>query len=159
MKAKEMLLFLVLGVISCTGFVKNYGLINPSPTVTKDFENFHVDPQLQYYISGSDLHPNAVIGLRRDVAVDPRTLWKKIDMTPGKMEELLWYMKARISQLGISLYLYGFELLTPDGKSIGVWYSIPTARTMLRVNEDKTVWIETPDLETYEKLEPREKDS
>jgi hypothetical protein len=153
MKWKYALWFLLLGMISCSGLIGNYGLINPSAGVTGDFESFRINPDLDYYISGSDLYPNAVMGLRRDLHLHPQTLWKKVAMTPEKMEEIVGYMKAKVAELG--LYLQGFELITPDGAPVGVWYSIPPARTLLRVNEDKTLWIETPDIDTYEKFEIR----
>jgi hypothetical protein len=158
MKWKYALCFLLLGMISCSGLIRNYGLINPSAVITNEFESFRINPELNYYISGSDLHPNAILGLREDLQLDPRTLWKRVVMTPTKMKELVGDMKTKVSEFGLSLYLYGFELITPDGRPVGVWYSIPTARTLLRMNEDNTIWIETPDIDTYEKfeVEPRE---
>ena len=54
---------------------------------------------------------------------------------------------------------YEFELLDRGGKKIGFWYSLLSARTFLRFEEDGTVLLPTPDLDTYEKLEPeKEKD-
>ncbi len=145
--------FLLLGIISCSGLLRNYGSINPSAGITQGFEHFNVNPEFHYYVSGSDLYPNAILGLRKDLRLDPKTLWKNIAMTPAKMKEIVGDMKARTSQLGPCLYLYGFEMTAPDGRRVGVWYSIPTARTFLRMNEDKTIWIETPDIDTYEKFE------
>ena len=153
MKGKYALCFLLLGMISCSGLLRNYGMINPSAVITNEFESFRINPGLNYYISGTDLYPNAVMGLCKDLQLDPRTLWKKVPMTPGKMEEIVGDMEARVRELG--LYLQGFELVTPDGRPVGVWYSIPVARTLVRVNEDKTIWIETPDIDTYEKFEIR----
>ncbi len=42
-------------------------------------------------------------------------------------------------------------MLDNNGKPIGVWYSILSAQTFLRMNDDGTVRIDTPDLDTYEK--------
>lgn len=158
MKWKGALFLLLLGMISCAGLTRNYGLINPSAGITNDFERFNVSHELDYYISGSDLYPNAILGLRRDLRLDPKTLWKKVPMTPAKMKELVGDMKAKVSEVGLSLYLYGFKLITPGGRQVGVWYSIPQARTLLRMNEDGTIWIETPDIDTYEKFEVRIRD-
>ncbi len=41
-----------------------------------------------------------------------------------------------------------------NGRPIGVWYSLLRARTFLRMQENGTVRIDTPDLETYEKSRP-----
>jgi hypothetical protein len=41
----------------------SYGKIRPSREVTAAYECFTVDPNLNYYISGSDTYPNAIIGI------------------------------------------------------------------------------------------------
>jgi len=146
-------LVILLGMISCSGSLRNYGTINPSEEVTGDFERASVKTEWRYYVSGADLYPNAILGLRKDLQLDPGTLWKSVAMTPEKLKELVGDMRAKAFTLG--QYLYGFELTTPQGAPIGAWYSMPTARTMVRLNEDGTVWIETPDIDTYEKFEPK----
>ena len=151
MRWRNALFFLLfLGMISCSGLIGNYGLMNPSDGIRADFESFNINPEYRYYISGPDLYPNAILGLRKDLRLDPRTLWKNVAMTPAKMKEIVGNMKTRAFQYG--LFFYGFEVTIPDGSPVGVWYSIPTARTLLRVNEDKTLWIETPDINIDEKF-------
>jgi hypothetical protein len=148
------LLLLCIGVLSCSGSLfRNYGRILASGEVTRDLESGVVRPELRYYTSGSDLYPNALIGMHRDYRLDPETLWKEVAMTPGKLREIVGYMKAKASEY--HHFLYGFDLLDTGGKKIGFWYSILTARTHLRFEEDGTVMVQTPELETYEKLEPR----
>jgi hypothetical protein len=39
----------------------------------------------------------------------------------------------------------GFALFDDKGKQIGVWYSLPDARTSLRMKDDRTVIIFTPE--------------
>lgn len=144
-------LIIPLVIISCSGSLSNYGLITPSERVAGEFARFNVRTEYRYYRSGSPLYPNAILGLRKDLRLDPRTLWKEVEMTPLTMKELVGGMQTKA--FGLGLYLYGFELTTPDGSPVGSWYSIPTARTLLRMNEDGTIWIETPDIDTYEKFE------
>jgi hypothetical protein len=50
-------------------------------------------------------------------------------------------------------YQYGFELSDDKGRPIGVWYSILKARTFLHMQENGTVRIDTPELDTYDKLD------
>jgi hypothetical protein len=142
---------LLFGMISCSGLIRHYGIIDSSDSVTEDFERFEVNDALRYFISGSDLYPNAILGLRADARLDSKTLWREVAMTSTAMKEFVEGMKTRAFNLG--LYLQGFKLITPDGRPVGVWYSIPQARTMLRVNDDKTIWIETPDIDTWDKFE------
>lgn len=149
------LLLLYLGVLSCSGSLfRNYGQILPGGEVTRDLENGVFHPELRYYTSGSDLYPNALIGLHRDYRLDPETLWKEVAMTPEKLRGIVGFMKTKASEF--SQFPHEFELLDTGGKKIGFWYSILKARTYLRFEEDGTVMIQTPELDTYEKLESKD---
>jgi hypothetical protein len=146
-----LLLAVCLSAVACTGtFFKNYGRINPNIETTRAFESYQVNADFRYYISGSDLYPNALMGLHRDYRLDPETLWKEVTMTPAKMKEIVEHMKTKADEF--RLFQYGFEMSDDKGRPIGVWYSILTARTFLRMQENGTVRIDTPDLDTYEKM-------
>jgi hypothetical protein len=150
-----LLLVLCLGVLSCSGSLfRNYGRILPSEEADRDMEGGVVHPEIRYYTSGSDLYPNALMGLHQDYRLDRETLWKEVAMTPGKLREIVGFMKAKAREYG--QFPHGFDLIDTGGKKIGFWYSIFTARTFLRFEEDGTVMILTPALETYEKLEYRD---
>ena len=68
-------------------------------------------------------------------------------MTPEKMKEIVEGMNTKA--LTHREYQKGFELLDNNGRPIGVWYSLMRARTFVRMQEDGTVRIDTPDL-TYD---------
>jgi hypothetical protein len=91
------------------------------------------------------------MGLHRDYRLDPETLWKEVAMTPARMKEIVEDMKTKAAEY--RLFQYGFEMSDDKGRPIGVWYSILSARTFLRMQEDGTVRIDTPELDTYEKIE------
>jgi hypothetical protein len=147
-----LLLVLCLGFIACSGSLfRNYGRILPSNEADRDMEEGVVHPELRYYTSGSDLYPNALMGLRRDYRLNRESPWKEIGMTPAKLRETVGFMKAKSFEYG--QYPYGFDLLDTSGKKIGFWYSIMTARTFVRFEEDGTVTILTPKLDTYEALD------
>ena len=67
-------------------------------------------------------------------------------MTPEKMREIVGYMNSR----ALSHRQTGFELLDNNDRPIGVWYSSLEVRTFLRIQEDGTVRIDTPALDTHE---------
>ena len=137
-----------MSTVACASLFMNYGRIDPSYEVTQAFEGYQVNPQYRYYVTGPDINPNAIMGLDRNYRLDPSTLWKEVDMSPGLMKELIRGMKAMV--FGNQNGLYGFEILDDKGRPIGVWYSILQARTFLRMNSNGTVRIDTPPLETYE---------
>ncbi len=147
-----LLVAVCLSVTACAGFrFQNYGRIDPSAETTRAFESYQVNPEFRYYISGSDFTPNALMGLNRAYRLDPRTLWKEVQMTPEKMREIVEHMKTKAFEYDERQY--GFEMSDDTGRPIGVWYSILTARTFLHREADGTVRIDTPDLDTYEKFE------
>jgi len=145
-----LIITLSLGTYACTAqMYKSYGRITPADEATRAFASHQVNSDYRYYISGSNLHPNAVIGLDRRYRLDPKTLWREVEMTPAKMMEIVHYMNAMAATQRD--FPKGFEMQDDSGRSIGVWYSLPRARTFLRMQGDGTVRIDTPDLNTYDK--------
>lgn len=146
-------------IVACTAFIscaagnaalKNWGKIEPDPEVGKSFETYQVNPNLNYYISGSDVYPNAILGLNNEYTL-VSTLWKKVEMTPAMLQTIVTDMKMRA--LNINQSQFGFAVLDNRGKRIGIWYSLLSATAPVRMKEDKKVIIYTPDIDTYEKFE------
>ncbi len=117
--------------------------------VTRTFETYQISSEYDYYISGSDVYPNAIIGLDKAYTLET-DLWKKVEMTPKKLRELVTDMKDKATTVNYGMPLYGFVMLDDKGKQIGVWYSILGAKTFLRMKDNRTVIIYTPDIDTYE---------
>ena len=138
------ILALCLFTVACSpSLFSNYGRITPDGEVTKAIEGYQVNPEMRYYISGSNLRPAALIGLHKAYRLDPSTTWREVTISPVKMQEIVENMRDRTFIRKPSLQ--GFEMSDNSGRSIGVWYSALEARTFLRVNEDGTVRIDTPD--------------
>ncbi|MCE5264459.1 MAG: hypothetical protein LLG97_13120 [Deltaproteobacteria bacterium] len=146
-----LLLLACLGTTACTaGLFPTFGRINPNDEATRAFDDCTVNTDFRYYVSGPDDHPNVIVGLHRDYRFDTQGLWKEVEMTPAVMKNIVSSMKEKSSTR--QRYLYGFELVTPDGRPIGVWYSIPTARTCMEMKKDGMVRLDTPDLDTFHEL-------
>lgn len=137
----------------CAGTLsKNYGSIIPDGHVTDAFDKFQVNPNFNYYYSGSEVYPSAIIGLDKAYTLDS-DLWKKVDMTPAKLRELVTYMKDKATTVNFKAPLYGFTMYDDKGKQIGIWYSIIEAKTFLKMKDSNTVIIDTPDINTWLKYE------
>lgn len=147
------ILMLCSSIAACSGSLfRNYGRINPDEAVARAVEGYRVDSEMRYYVSGADLYPNALMGLNRAHRLDPSTLWKEAPgMTTPKMKEIVDNMKTKASEH--NTFQHGFEISDNKGRPIGIWYSVLWAPTLVRMNEDGTVRIDTPALETYEMLE------
>jgi hypothetical protein len=143
-----LIMVLCMSMVACASLSRNYGRFIASAEVTKELEGYQVNPDFRYYISGSDLYPNALMGLDRNYHLDPATLWKEVDMSPPQMKAIVDAMKSKVFTLFTTLH--GFTLTDNNGRPIGIWYSILKARTFVRINDNGTVRIDTPDLDTYE---------
>jgi hypothetical protein len=147
-----LLLVLCAGAVACASLFPNYGAINPKSEVTQAFEGYEVKSDFRYYVSGGLMYPNALMGIHKDYRLDPRTLWKEVPgMTTAKMTEIVDNMKTKASRH--NMFQFGFEMTDNKGRPIGVWYSVLWARTFLRMNEDGTVRIDTPDLDVYQRTQ------
>ena len=137
----------------CAGsFFMNYGKISPDMAVTNAFETYQINTEYDYYISGSDVYPHAIIGLDKAYILDS-DLWKKVEMTPKKLRELVTDMKDKATTVNYGMPLYGFTMFDDKGNKIGVWYSILEAKTFVKMKDNRTVIIYTPDIDTYDKYD------
>ncbi len=135
----------------CAGSLfKNYGEISPNQEVTKAFETDQINTEYDYYISGSDVYPNAIIGLDKAYTLES-DLWKKVEMTPKKLHELVTDMKNKATTVNAAMPLYGFLMFDDKRNQIGVWYSVLEAKKFLRMKDNRRVIIWTPEIDTYEK--------
>jgi hypothetical protein len=134
--------------------LKNYGRIVPDGRVMEAFNKFQVNPNYDYFYSGSEVYPSAIIGLDKAYALDS-DLWKKVDMTPAKLREIVMSMKNKAASVNFTAALHGFAILDDKGKQVGVWYSIMEAATnsYVRMQDSKTVLIDTPDINTWLQFE------
>jgi hypothetical protein len=66
--------------LGCTGtLLKNYGSFQTSAIATGNFEKSLINNDYNYFISGSDVYPVAIFGLKKDYVIDSDDdFWKKI---------------------------------------------------------------------------------
>ena len=123
-----------------------YGKLRPSGEATAAYEAFRVRPDLTHYISGSDAHPNALMGIDASWTL-ASDLWKKRELTPEGMKDLVQGMQAKaLERLSP---LQGFDILDHRDRQIGTWFSLPGLHVTIRILEENRVEISTPPLNTY----------
>ena len=148
-KRQAMIVLAILwaaGVLwGCAG--GRYGNIFPDGRTTSDFEAFRIDPGMNYYYSGPDLYPNALIGLKKEYVLD-NDLWKPMQPTPASFRDMILHMQEKARDY--REFQHGFLIYDEQGKPIGVWYSILKARTFVKMGEGNKVVIYTPDLIIYQ---------
>jgi hypothetical protein len=132
-----MVIFFSTLVLACTG--ANQGGLRMSRDVNNLFESYQVLDNYNYYYSGPDARPNAILGIHDDYTLRS-DLWKAVDLTPDQLR--LW-IRMMTDHRGTSLRTYGARVIAPDGKDIGIWYS-PWNWTAVRMEDDRHVVINTP---------------
>lgn len=98
-----------------------YGSFSPSTDVTQAFNRYQIDSNLNYYICGSKVYPDAIIGIDKGYTLDSK-LWQKIEVTPKAFEKLIFDMQREHGNL-LGANHQGFAILDDMGMQIGVWYS------------------------------------
>lgn len=111
---------LVAGVvfsIMLTACTKNYGRFSKSAQVDLAFRQGDHQPGYQYFYAGRDTMPYAIIGIDRSYTV-PSRYWIPFDPEPEQLRKMAGNMYGKHRY-----HPTGFQILDPDGKVIGVWYS------------------------------------
>jgi len=145
---------LILGLAGCAGAGMQRSF-QPDRDVDRSFERFEFRQDLNYYSSGSDSHPNALMGLGKEYILES-DLWKKVDKAET-LREMVQGMQKKTGEL--YLVLHGFQILDNGGKAVGIWYAILSARAHLVMTGAKRILVYTPDIDTYLRYEEIEGDT
>ncbi len=142
---------LVLGLLGCASFYRSYGQVVPDEGVTQSFAAYRLDPGMNYYFHGSDLHPNVIIGLKKQYVLANK-LWQPIKADPRTFKGFVAGMQHKAGE--ISQSLYGFVMKSPDGQILGVWYSMLTVNMTVKMGEGNQVDVFTSHINVYDKDSP-----
>jgi len=136
------LMLLMVGLQGCVG----NGRFFVDQEATEAFMSPEIRPGMNYYIIGSDVNPDVLMGLNRNYVLD-NTSWKKVDMTQALMKEIVSRMNAKASTAGQNLY--GSVMLDQEEKPVGIWYSTDylQSTTSLEFRKDNHLLIRNSDLE------------
>ncbi len=118
------------------------GRLENSPDVTRAFQNSEILPNHQYYISGFQTLPYAIIAIDQQYQLRP-SRWTPIDMNSNVMNVLIY----RMDQV-YSLNPRGAWILDSEGNRLGAWYSSQYQTTVRRQKDNGIVIVspEPPDL-------------
>ncbi len=133
---------LVAFMASCAG-TGNYGKLVHNDKVKKAFETYQIPLNHTYYYSGPDALPRAVIGVRNEYHLESK-YWKPVELTQKLLKR--WFEIVNASRNGFTLNQNGSDILTPDGRQIGIWYAVKNwkDRVTVKMIDDKTVNISLP---------------
>jgi hypothetical protein len=145
------LVAMVVLLAGCGGMaLQKWAMFKSNDDVKKGFESYTLNPAYTYYYSGPDAHPIAILGVKKDLILEPADLWKPIK-SPEQLKEAVVGMEYYLR--GLNHYAWGFDIIDRQNNKIGIWYSIPLATTTTLEKGNGVVAIYTPDIETYMRLE------
>ncbi len=133
-------------LFGCAALTRNYGTFVPDDSVTRHFESFQMDPDMNYYFSGSSSYPNAIMGLKKEYVLD-NDLWRPVKPDPKVFHDLIEGMLFKTGETGV--FLHGFVMRAPNGKAIGVWYSLLSVQMKVKMGEGNKVIVYTPEQHVY----------
>ena len=145
-KKYSLLLLSVMILFGCAAVTHDFGTFRPDQSVEKNFEDFRLDPAMNYYFSGSDVYPSVIMGLNKQYQLE-NDLWRPLAPDPRLFKELITSMQARAWDFG--KIQRGFVMQSPDGQAIGVWYSPLGLQMRLKMGADGKVVVYTPDPNSY----------
>jgi hypothetical protein len=106
--------------LACSG---NMSYFRQSRDVSKMFESGEVLPDHRYYVGGPS-KPNAVVAIHKEYTLESDS-WKEISVDPASLADLIKRVGFVPGAEEKSRRLpNGAKIISPDGRQIGVWYSV-----------------------------------
>lgn len=140
-----LVVLLILPIIVGCGGV--YGNFVYDEAVDEIFEAPTVLPQHNYYFSGPESRPRAIIAIDNGYTLASK-LWKPVAMTTAQLNR---WVKDPSRRALLFPYTFGRIIQDDKGRRVGVWYSLYDYRefaTILMLDET-TVQVSTPIDEGY----------
>ena len=133
------LLTIMILFYACAAFMANFGRNQRSSEARDKFESFQVVPNYDYYYIGSNVRPDAVIAVDKSYTVTSVGIWTKVVTDRKEIKFLVETM-----QNNLSYPPYGYTMLDPKGKQIGLYYS-RWDPWPVKMEGENMVWIYPPD--------------
>jgi hypothetical protein len=109
-----LVLFLLFGCAS-----GNYGRVELSAEVARDFEKYHVFKDHRYYYLNQENKPYAVVAVQHSYRIES-AMWREFDPHGGKLEKIVDLVKEFSGESSVT---YGSYLRDAQGNAVGYWYS------------------------------------
>lgn len=101
-------------IVGCTG---NYGSLRRDAQVQQAFETNQVPTNYKYYYYGYDTLPYAIFGVEPEYQIDSY-MWREVMPDTAEFQEMTrWIWED------YGYYKFGADILDPQGKKVGVFYS------------------------------------
>lgn len=127
-----------------SGCFQNYGRLRHNDEATRAFQTYQVKPDYKYYYYGRTNMPYAVVGIDREYQMRSR-VWREVDQDTEQFKEMVFWVWDDYRYHNQRNFTKGADILDPDGKKVGIWYSgLWWAAIRFEENKRIVVMPETP---------------
>ncbi|UCD81192.1 MAG: hypothetical protein JSW26_07130 [Desulfobacterales bacterium] len=119
-------------LIGCSG---NYGSLKRNQQVQEEFETNRLPMEYRYYYYGYDTYPYVIFGIEPKFEMNSK-MWR---MTAPDTDEFKAMTGAVWQDYGY--YKFGADILDPNGKKVGIFYSAIPETTVKFVADNQIVVI------------------
>ncbi len=137
---KAIALVLVLAGVLISGCGANYGRMVRSQEITAQFESVQIQPYYRYYYVGGQHNARAILGLHIDYTLKTSS-WTPLE--PLTVDTLKRSLNGMTNYLGKLPEFYGWVILDPAGKKVGIWYSRYDQPTV-KFGDNKEIFVSQP---------------
>ena len=144
--------FVILVVALLIGFIvlfvsrsgENSGMLKPSDAVTESFQSYRMVADLDYWFSGPESIPLAIIGVQKRFRFDSAMHWMKVKPGEESLKPLVAGMQSKARQMNQNLR--GFDIVDQRGERIGQWYSALGVQAVIKRTgiDSVEVWPPSP---------------
>jgi hypothetical protein len=144
---------LIIALVLCIGFIlffmsrsgETYGKLKPSESAAASLQSHGEAPDLDYYYSGPESNPLAIIGVEKKFRFDSAKHWMRIGPGQDSLKRLMDGMQSRAVQMNQNIR--GFEIVDQRGERIGEWYSIMGMQPVIKRTgiDSIEVWPPSPE--------------
>lgn len=118
-----------------SGCMKNYGRFTLDDQVSQAFRSGSIQTDYQYYYSGRQTMPYAIMAIDRRYSV-PSKFWVPFEPDPEQLKT----MSGSIFDQN-RYPSYGYRILDPNGVVIGIWYASARDHSVRVDQENRTVTV------------------
>lgn len=98
----------------------NFGSIRPSADISRQFQDLEINPNYRYWYLNQENNPFGVLGIDREYSFEGGPLWAPLDPDAAKFKKVVGLVQGFPVKGSIAA---GFDILDPQGRQIGVWFS------------------------------------
>jgi len=142
---KNSLIFLIAALTLLIGCSGTWGKYKRSDEVTKIYETYQVLPDYNYYYTGSNVRPDAVMGIQKNYTLTSADLWIAVNLDSKQLK--FWVEDIKKDP---SYQPDGYFILDDKGKQIGTYYTRWDTGPV-KMQGEKQVEVYLPDKDTYKR--------